>query len=706
MQVGSDLSRLPAEERTAAAQSLWVAPGTVAWPAPRLTVAEAVAALTASGNPTRLADGVDGARTIALPDGDGEYWGAVLALCAAADLEPVPGVVAGSEAMFRAEPVEGTAVVLTIGPVVLASREPGRPRPVRSWRGPILIETVAVSVNRRLGDEPREWVDLGLRLRFEPRLPPEAIGACRVSWRLESGSGELSNGADDGRPGLSHLIIDGLPAAPGRQVLAGTLALNLVEPLVFAVPLRPGDRATVTAPGGEIVVRLLDDAQAKAEGKQLSGVLVEYPAQAIAREPQIGITVDGKPIASRGGSSHSGGARHERMLYLGDMVDAEHVVRLASALPVAALSFPVRFAIDLAALPDDERARGPAYDRASEVAWPEGECSLAEAIAHLAVANNDVVLDLGVDEGRRARLPAFAGGFWDGALVVCAAFGLGIVPSVVEEPGDAPQHHWQFRRNLRFNGNGMASMPAPIACGPLRLSADASPTPQVCGLVLVQPASSTLTTTRGLDGISRTLVTAVRLRLEPRFARDLVAQAAVTWASHGRDQDGRVVALRQAAPVEGWNSSGGDPLAVTVDGLAAASRRVRLEGLLNLELRRPVRHDFVLSPGASRVLQIGDAVLTVELIASDRDTGSPGMRISGAPGTLDDLEVNVRDEHGRTKTSTGHSTTSFDAQSEVQLWSYDQLADAPHRIQVVGREALADPCLPFAVEIEVPQEQP
>ncbi len=177
----------------------------------------------------------------------------------------------------------------------------------------------------------------------------------------------------------------------------------------------------------------------------------------------------------------------------------------------------------------------------------------------------------------------------------------------------------------------------------------------------------------------------------------------MTWASHGRDQDGRIVTLRPAAPSsEGWNTQVADPLAVAVDGLDAASRRVRLDGLLRLELRRPVRHDFALTPGGSRVLQIGDNVLTVELIASDPDDGRAGLRISGAPGTLDDLEVGLRDEHGRAKTSTSHSTTSFDAQSEARMWSYDHLSDAAHRIQVAGRAALANPCLPFAVEIEVP----
>ncbi|MBA3846016.1 MAG: hypothetical protein H0X45_05165 [Planctomycetes bacterium] len=567
----------------------------------------------------------------------------------------------------------------------------------------MLIEAVAVGVNQRLGDEPRRWIDLSLRLRFEPRLLAETLGSCQATWRLESGGGELRVEAGDNRPGLSRLAIDDPAEDLARIVLGGTLALDLVEPLALAVPLRPGDRATIATAGGDLVVRLIDDAQAKAEGKQMSGVLLEYPAAALAREPQLALSIDGKPVSSRGGSSHSGGPRHERMLYLEDLIDVEHVVRVGTALPVAGLTFPLRLALDLAALPDGERRPGQAYDRASAVAWTGGERSLAEAIAQLAVAGNDVVLDVGVDERRRAHLPAFSGGFWDGALALCAAFEIGIVPSAPDEPAATPQH-WQFRngRNFRFNANA-ANTAAPIACGPLRLSGEGSPAPQVCGLVLVQPAASTLTTTRGLGGVSRTLTSAVRLRLEPRFARDLVAQAAVTWASHGRDQDGRIVALRPAAPPsEGWNAQGGDPLAVAVDGLDAASRRVRLDGLLQLELRRPVRHDFSLTPGGSRVLQIGDNVLTVELIASDPDDGRAGLRISGAPGALDDLTVSVRDEHGRAKTSTSHSTTSFDAQSEVQMWSYDHLADAAHRIQVAGREALADPCLPFTVEIDVP----
>ncbi|HYE07598.1 MAG TPA: hypothetical protein VEL07_18920 [Planctomycetota bacterium] len=706
MQAGSELSRLPSEERLAGARARWETPGTVAWPIGRMTLADAVAALAASGNPTSLADGVDGTTPIELVGGDGDYWRAVLSLCAAADLEPVPGALAGSEPNFRDEPLAGLPVAIACGPLVLGPRDPLRPAPVRGWRGPVLIEAVAVSVNQRLGEDPRRWIDLGLRLRFEPRLESETIGSCQATWRLESGGGEVRVEAAENRPGLSRLVIDDPAEDLARIVLGGALALDLVEPLAVSVPLTPGDGATIATAGGDLVLRLLDEAQAKADGKQMAGVLLEYPAAALAREPQLALSIDGKALASRGGSSHSGGARHERMLYLEDPVDVEHVVRIASALPVAGLSFPLRLAIDLGALPDGERTTAPAYDRASAVAWSAGERSLAEAVAGLAVAGNDVVLDVGVDERRRAHLPAFSGAFWDGAVAVCTAFGLGIVPSAGDEPAAAtsPQQQWRFRngRNFRFNANAVHAA-APIACGPLRLSSDPSPAPQVCGLVLVEPAASTLTVTRGLGGVGRTLTSAVRLRLEPRFARDLVAEASVSWASHGRDQDGRIVALRPAAPPsDGWNPQGADPLAVTVDGLDAASRRVRLDGLLRLELRRPVRHDFALTPGGSRVLQIGDDVLTIELIASDPDDGRAALRISGAPGSLDDLEVSVRDEHGRAKTSTSHSTTSFDAQSEVQTWSYDHLADAPHRIQVGGREALADPCLPFTVAIDVP----
>ena len=122
LDIGSELLRLPTAQREQRLDARFAAtPLTMA--AGRITLTEALAALAATGNPTTLAVGTDGAVRAELPAISGTYWQGVVALCAAFDLVPESGEGTDrseDSGRFGTRDNEGAPVVPQGGPLVLA----------------------------------------------------------------------------------------------------------------------------------------------------------------------------------------------------------------------------------------------------------------------------------------------------------------------------------------------------------------------------------------------------------------------------------------------------------------------------------------------------------------------------------------------------------------------------------------------------------
>src|SRR5690348_2186049 len=96
VEVQSELLRLDDAQRQKAVADL-LAPSPVRLAGGHVKLADALAALTASGNTTTADAGVDLTREADLPPSNGTYWEAVAAICAAWQLEPKAGIPAGGQ---------------------------------------------------------------------------------------------------------------------------------------------------------------------------------------------------------------------------------------------------------------------------------------------------------------------------------------------------------------------------------------------------------------------------------------------------------------------------------------------------------------------------------------------------------------------------------------------------------------------------------
>jgi len=199
------------------------APRQRSWDGETRDLAATVAWLAGEDNPTRLADGVDAARSEPLPFIDGTYWEAVLAVCEAYDLRILPPVRHRQLHMIRPDP-RRAVIGIECGPVVLAAaappdaeemrddpeaarefirrrlRDPGASAtpasdPLVIADGPLAIGIADAGIwvtDDRDGIEAE--VRSAFRFRLEPRFALDAIGPSELRWTRIVGSdgGELA----------------------------------------------------------------------------------------------------------------------------------------------------------------------------------------------------------------------------------------------------------------------------------------------------------------------------------------------------------------------------------------------------------------------------------------------------------------------------------------------------------------------------------
>jgi len=714
VRAGSDLVRLPAAERTMQVEARF-RPTPVAWPAGRQRLTDVVALLERSGNATALHADCDGGRTLDLPAHQGTYWSALAALCAAYDLTLAPGpCTPGGPFLVGGEQ---QPVVVQGGRALLEPRRAARsPRYLAG--GAVLVELADLGINQRQGGDKLRWIDCLLRLRFEPRVDLGQVDQARLAWeQARAAGGRLSLDAAAAPPpaGLAsdHVLVQlvELPERLPAFDLTGRLQVRTSEALAVNLRLLPGASARIDLGEHAVQVRLLGADHAKAENRAAPCLIVTWPPAAFAREPRIELAIAGKAVTVNGQSVRNAGGTSERILSFTELVDGEHEITLAAAIPLADCALPVAVAIDLAGLPR-EAAPPPTLlaETATAVAWPAAATSLRELVRRLNQGGNTVVVDLGVDEQQRQDLPAFTGTFWQATLEICRRFDLVLLPPpVIKQTGSG--------QSRRFAYDGPPGSPAVLGCGAVRLgraraTAKATrpgdaPVLHAAGPLLVEVLSTALTTSQRLNGVGRQAELTLRLRLEPRIDEALVTEPVVTWATVA-DAGGTALEVTRspANPVAdalgnlGETAESPRPLQLTVNGLPPQATALRLHGQVQFKLRRPLRQELVLAPGERAQLVIGGRTLAVMLSSGDQGEKA-GVKLTSALGVADDLQVTLRGATGNLLRNLGRSTGRFNREIEL-TWLFEGVTDARHTVVITARETLATPCLPVVVEVPLP----
>lgn len=303
--------------------------GGVTWAGGRLSLAEAVAVLNKSGNPTHLVPGADASRQVMLPAFRCSYWQAVLLVARSFELElRAPARTANPS---HDQELRGEAIAIGHGPLELADRRPrSAPRPgaptgqdLAAWLhqrsrtnaapaepvlehracGPYLLTLVETAALAELSSEgERHRVGVTWRARLEPSLNEGTLGASWLRWtavwggvgealslplgarqdldemdrwRLRQAIRNMEGRTDNQRPAPILTLLDDLPGAPRRLMLQGELRTRLMRKERLDLLLVPGQRRSIQFLGRTVTIALTTATQAQAAGSQ-AGVSLEF----------------------------------------------------------------------------------------------------------------------------------------------------------------------------------------------------------------------------------------------------------------------------------------------------------------------------------------------------------------------------------------------------------------------------------------------
>lgn len=693
-----------------------------------MTAAEAIALLAASGNPTQLSDVEDAKRVAELPPLAGDYWQGVLAVCSAFDLTIEPGEgldQAEDSGRYGNRDNNGTALVTTGGPLFLRRRDERASRPLYVPCGAALAEVLTFDLHHRQGANASRTADVRLSLRLEPRVMPLQIGTTLVSWSaIEDPLGRklTFNEVPGGRRSdLSAVHLSEVKEDFTGCTFQGELLVQTLEPVTLSATLRPGEKARADLLGQEVSMQLIGEGDTTANGQRGPGFSLSVPTAVLGTRPKLAVTLGGQPLKFNNQGSHWSGGRIE-LFYRGPkLLDGAYAATLTGQAALQQVRLPLRVPIAIARLPTGERplAGGLDLQVPTRLKWEVGECDVAEAVRRLG-GSNQVLLELGADERKRAMLPAFDGAFWDGVLSVCRAFDLTILP-----PSQSVQAQDQ---------DGEVA-PTCITGGPLCLGPRHGDRPgignfQASGILLMALDQLTVVTNHGLDGMTRQAELSYRLRLEPRLDASLIGSATINWTSLAGVGDGRPLVVEEApldtiqddesqmqmrvmrvgrrlVRVAANDQQGGTTATgrVVVSGLASGPVPLALSGQVALVLRRPVRVDLPLAPGGRATARLGERVAMVKMFAAngDEDGGGDrsGVSVEMAGDEVDALSVEVRDAAGKAVRSNGSGNSGSNGRSRL-LWYFTNLDQGPYTVQISARERLGVLRLPFALSATTP----
>lgn len=467
-------------------------------------------------------------------------------------------------------------------------------------------------------------------------------------------------------------------------------------------------------------MQLIGEGETTANGQRGPGFSLSVPTAVLGTRPKLAVTLGGQPLKFNNQGSHWSGGRIE-LFYRGPkLLDGAYVATLTGQAALQQVRLALSVPIVLARLPSAERpiANGLDLQVPTRLHWEAGECAVAEAVKRLGGANQ-VLLELGADERRRAVLPAFDGTFWEATLAVCRAFDLTILP-----PSQAVQGQDDDGENT----------PTCVTGGPLclgqrqgeRAGVDAF---QASGILLMGLDALTVMTNQGLAGVTRQAELSYRLRLEPRLDASLIGSATVSWTSLAGVGDGLPLVVEESAlevapdgearaqmrfmrvgrrlvRMAGQEQPASTTATgrVTVSGLPAGPVPLALSGQVSLHLRRPVRTELPMAIGGRATARLGERSLMVKMFsASNEDDGGDrsGVSVELAGDELDALTVELRDAMGKAVHSTGSGNSGANGRSRL-VWYFATLDQGPYAVTLSARERLGILRLPFSLNALTP----
>ncbi len=559
------------------------------WEAGRVSLADALGRLTATGNRIWLTKQVDDATEAHVPAIDGVWWDGVIAVCKAFDLRPDSGEPSDDQLDLPGQPVP-----VGHGTLVLSR---GHPPGLQAVGGLLAAADNDGSV--------RLW------LRAEPRLPRGSLAWARADQPSVSPSRELA--LEPGDPAEeAPVAARWRPSAP----LATEATLH-VEVQVAAVSswnarasLTAGETVRLEADGKAIAaVLLIDPAVTTWEGKVLPErrplVALSGPSEMMQRA-QYHLRQGDSELGSRGSGTRSD--QDSTVMYRYLRAAPEGTVDLE--IEGRSLQSPLKMQLHLP-LPAASSDPTSATEQPTRIVWEAAEKPLNQWLGVLAASGNPVLPEVGVDTSKPLAVAAVRGGFWDALLAVGTAAGL------------APAF----------------SVEAPISGGAVRL---------VDREVLASTASGPLLIeAQRLAGPPGQLALRLRLALEPHLSEDGFATPEFRWASWAVDEQGRhhdVESPTEANParqqliviMNGQRSDAPQSPTVVIQLIAPGARRVELSGLVTLPRLHLWRGSIELVADQPAELLLGDRAVEVTALSSQVRVGNsqvgPGLLLRGLQG--------------------------------------------------------------------------
>lgn len=696
---GDPLSWKSESERSAVVEALWQA-SQVAIPEGPLALSLAIERLCVNGNTVMLDPAVDAAQIRASPGFHGDWWSAVLAV----------GELYGLDLAEDAEPDsnermtgnhEGQPLPASASRVVLKLRDRSD-SPPRQVCGPLLLEVEELTLITREGGAGR-WADFGLRARIEPRLATRGMGRLTVQWGQARVDGVAAALSPRSRAGLARLRLSGLSEDARQVQLIGAITVHAQLPLRVETSLQPGDSAHIDLGEQRMLLSLLNAEQARTAGKRAPCVNLSYPAGALSSVAELRVLADGKQLPNHGMSTRVRKANdYEQTQYFTALADIVHQVVIEAIQPLAEVELPLTLELDLTTLPTTPIASavGEANDVATQIALPDAELALSEAVQLLRLGGNEVLVELGVDAHERAQVSAARLGFWEAVLTVAQMFKLDLMPPQITENANLE----------RVQDDGSRGEAVQICGGPLglgRLDGDAPLQRSACGPLLIEVMHIERIERRSLEGSAHLADIQLRLRLEPRIAHDLVAEARMVWSSAIASELGERLPLRPADMEDGelvFQTPARTGLhTVQVSGLSQTTRQFALAGQLRLRLQRQVRNESLLElDQPASAIRLGSLPLSLALV-SGQDGELSAVKLVYAPNRLGkDLQVTVRGPDGIELARRGRSSHSS-GQRQTDLWLMAGVqAGIRYSVTLASSETVATPVIALTVPINMP----
>jgi hypothetical protein len=547
-----------------------------------------------------------------------------------------------------------------------------------------------------------------------------------INWKsVQDNQGrklETAESGDEGgkrRTGVSALTLLNVPDQFNGCTINGELLIDMVEPVTLVATVRPKEKAVINLSGAQVALRVLAEGEKAELGQRGPGFSVSASTMALGNQPKLTVMQGDQPLKFNNmGMSSSGGGGIYFFYRTQKLAHEPCVATITGQATLQQIRMPLTLPIMLGRLPTSERLVGGGLPLQvpTRIRWDAGECDVAEAVRRLAT-DNLVFLELGVDDRRRAQLPAFEGTFWEAVLSVCRAFDLTILP---------PEQKTEKQNEDEVTSLSCVTS-GPVCLGQRRGERTGVDSFGANGILLVSVDALTVVKKHGLDGMNRQAELTYSLRLEPRIDASLVESAMVNWTSYAPGPDGNALVVQEAhaqgltddednvrhrgiVMMNGWrphmrnNENESSPAGLLmVDGLPASQVRLVLSGQVSLRVHRHSRAELTLAPGGVATTRVGGHGLVVKMFSAGKDNLNSntmaGVTIDKIEPAIEIVSAEVRDVSGN---QLRRSRTSEDSHVGSRTLYFSGLEQGPYTVVMTIREKLGIFSMPIVLSATTP----